>query len=432
MNILQIKDLSLAEDLVKGRRAHKIAGDTTIETDVKEIIREVQVEGNAALIKFTKKFDGVDLSARGIRVSEKEILKAYDKVRSEEISALKRLKKRIEKVELRKLKHMNYTIRERGLEIFHTLRPIESVGCYVPGGEAKYPSTLLMTATPAKIAGVPRIVVCSPSTNKDEIDPLILVAASISGVNEVYRLGGVQAIAALAYGTESIRPVVKIVGPGNRFVALAKVIVSKDVAIDLPAGPSEIIVLADETANSKFIALDLISQSEHASDNVSGLVTTSRELAINVVHEVERLIPGLERGDIVAEALSKNGFIFIYGTINEAITFVNAFAPEHLEIVTRKPMEVADKITSTGIIFIGEYTPVSAGDYCIGTSHVLPTAGFGHIYSELSIFDYVKRINIVKCSRERLREMRTLAKTLASSEGLPNHSAAIEGRFEDE
>jgi len=416
---------------MKKRGFRKIFIDSNLEDDVKEIIKTVETQGDSALIEFTKKFDNVNLNAGNIKISDKEILNAYKKVHKKDVNALKQLKKRIEKIEQHKLKHMKYTIKESGLTISHTIRPIESVGCYIPGGEAVYPSTVLMTVTPAKVAGIPRIVVCSPPTDQGEIDPLILVATSICGVDEVYRVGGAQAIAALAYGTESIRPVVKIVGPGNRFVTSAKIIVSKDVAIDIPAGPSEIVILADETANSKFIALDLISQSEHASDNTSGLVTTSRELATKVIQEIETRVPRLERGEIVTKALSKNGFIFIYDNMDKAISFVNSFAPEHLEIITHKPLEITKKITSAGIIFIGNYTPVTAGDYCIGTNHVIPTSGFAQTYSELSIFDYVKRINVVNCSKERLFKMKNLAETLATREKLPNHSAAIEGRFRD-
>lgn len=408
-----------------------MADDTALETRVKDIIEEVKAKGDAALIDFTKKFDGVDLAAKGLKVSEEEIFDACRRVSEREIGALKSLKKKIEKTERLKLKRMSYSIREKGLEITHTLRPIESVGCYVPGGEAAYPSTLLMTAVPAKVAGVSRIVVCSPPTRGGEINSLILAAASVCEVDEVYRLGGAQAIAALAYGTKTIKPVVKVVGPGNRFVTLAKVIVSRDVVIDLPAGPSEIVVLADETADPKFVALDLISQSEHAPDNVAGLITTSNKLAGEVVSEVETLVPKLNRREVVAESLSKNGFIFLCKTMGEAIAFVNAFAPEHLEIVTRKPREVADKVTSAGIVLLGKYTPVSASDYCFGTNHVLPTNGFGRVYSALSVFDYVRRLNLVECSEERLREMRKMARILADSEGLPNHSLAIEGRYTD-
>lgn len=431
MTILQVKEVSLAKELLSRRRAYTTAGDATLESYVKGIVEAVKAKDDAALVDFTKRFDGVDLTAKGIRISEKEMREAYRKVNAKEVTVLKRLKKRIEKIERRKLSRMNYTIRERGLEIAHTTRPIESVGCYVPGGEATYPSTLLMTVVPAKVAGVPRIVVCSPPTCEGEINPLILVAASICDVDEVYRVGGAQAITALAYGTKSVKPVAKIVGAGNRFVNLAKILVSRDVAIDLPAGPSEIVVLADETAEPRFVALDLISQSEHTPDNVAGLVTTSREVAAKVVDEVERLVPKLGRREIVMESLSKNGFIFLCKTMDEAVDFVNGFAPEHLEIVARNPREVSKKITSAGIILLGKYTPVSASDYCLGTNHVLPTAGFGRVYSELSVFDYVRRVNVVECSKEKLGEMKRLAETLAGSEGLPNHFQAIEGRFRD-
>jgi len=431
MTILQVKEVSLAKELLSRRRAYTTAGDATLESYVKGIVEAVKAKDDAALVDFTKRFDGVDLTAKGIRISEKEMREAYRKVNAKEVTVLKRLKKRIEKIERRKLSRMNYTIRERGLEIAHTTRPIESVGCYVPGGEATYPSTLLMTVVPAKVAGVPRIVVCSPPTCEGEINPLILVAASMCDVDEVYRVGGAQAITALAYGTKSVKPVAKIVGAGNRFVNLAKILVSRDVAIDLPAGPSEIVVLADETAEPRFVALDLISQSEHTPDNVAGLVTTSREVAAKVVDEVERLVPKLGRREIVMESLSKNGFIFLCKTMDEAVDFVNGFAPEHLEIVARNPREVSKKITSAGIILLGKYTPVSASDYCLGTNHVLPTAGFGRVYSELSVFDYVRRVNVVECSKEKLGEMKRLAETLSGSEGLPNHFQAIEGRFRD-
>lgn len=431
MTLLQVKNIAQAEELIKRRRTYRMASSSTTEAYVEEIIRGVQAKGDTALIDFTQRFDRVDLTKRGVRVAEEEIKKAYKQVNGKEISALKRLKKRIEKVERHKLKRMKYTLKENGLAVTQTLRPLESVGCYVPGGEAAYPSTLLMTATPAKVANVPRIVVCSPPTDNGEINPRILAAASICEVDEVYQVGGAQAIGALAYGTESIKSVAKIVGPGNRFVTLAKVIVSKDVAIDLPAGPSEILILADETAELKFIALDLISQAEHTSDNVAGLVTTSEDTAIEVVNEVEKLVPKLSRSEIVTKSLSENGFVFLCKDMDEAISFVNAFAPEHLEIVTRKPRKIAEKITSAGIVLLGRYTPVAASDYCIGTNHVLPTAGYSRVYSELSVFDYVRRMSIVECSKEKLRSVIGLAKTLAYSEELPNHFLAIQRRFRD-
>ena len=420
------------ETLLEKRRTLEAVNDRALEKQVKEILEEVKAKGDFALMDFSKRFDGADLTVKGLRVSEREILDACQLVSPDEIDALKTLKSRIEKTERPKLGHMSYSIREKGFEIMHTLRPLASVGCYVPGGEAAYPSTLLMTAVPAKVAGVSRIVACSPPTFGGEINPLILAAASISGVDEVYRLGGAQAIAALAYGTETVRPVVKIVGPGSRFVTQAKIMVSRSVAIDFPAGPSEIIVLADETADKKLVALDLISQSEHASDNIAGLVTTSLKIARAVVNEVERLASRLGRKETVAASLSGNGFVIVCEAMDEAVGFVNAFAPEHLEVFTREPKTIAEKITSAGIVLLGEYTPVAASDYCFGTNHVLPTGGFGHVYSELSVFDYVRRMSVVECSEYRLNKMRGLAKTLAEREGLPNHASAIEGRYDDE
>ena len=432
MAILQIKDAALVEDSMRRGGTVEVGGDAKLEMRVREIIRRVRAQGDVAVMEFTKEFDGVDVTVKGIRVPETTMVDAYKKVQREEVDALERLKTRIERIEQRKLERLNYVTREEGLTIVHTARPVESVGCYVPGGAAAYPSTVLMTVVPAKVADVRRVVVCSPPTYAGEVHPLILVAASMCGVDEVYRAGGAHAIAALAYGTETIRPVSKIVGPGNRFVTLAKVMASKDVAIDLPAGPSEIVVIADETANPEFIALDLISQAEHTPDNVAGLVTTSRKLATEVVDEVERSLQGLERRAIVAESLSRNGFVVLCKTLEEAAALVNAFAPEHLEIMTRDPRAVAKRITAAGIILLGDYTPVSASDYCFGTNHVLPTSGSGHVYSELSVFDFVKRVNVVECPKEKLREFQDMAHVLALSEGLPNHFRAIEGRLRDD
>ncbi|UCH37672.1 MAG: histidinol dehydrogenase [Candidatus Bathyarchaeota archaeon] len=430
MTILQIKDTLFAQEIIQNRRV--IATENrTVEANVRTIINQVQAKGDAGLLEYTRKYDHVELKKTDLQVAPQTFSDAYDQVHRTEIAALMHLKKRIEQVEQRKLDQMHFSIQEHGLEITHTTQPIESVGCYVPGGEAVYPSTLLMTVLPAKIAKVPRIVVCSPPTTNGEINPLILVAASLCNVDEVYRLGGAQAIAALSYGTESISPVRKIVGPGNIFVTIAKMLVSRDVAIDLPAGPSEILVLADETANPKFIALDLISQAEHTADNIAGVVTTSRELAENICQEVEEIAPQSPRSQIVANSLTHQGFIVCFKQMDDAIGFVNRFAPEHLEIHTRKPRQVATQITSAGIVLVGEYTPVSVSDYCIGTNHVLPTAGSGHIYSELSVLDYVKRINIVECSREKLRSLQRVTQTLAQSEGLVNHARAIQGRFTD-
>ena len=401
-----------------------------LETHVRSIITQVRERGDAALVEFTKKFDNVSLDAEDFPATRDDIEDAYNAVDEEQISALRFMKERIETLEKRRLEQTAITVEENGIQVRSSPRPIQSVGCYVPGGDARYPSTLVMTVTPAKVAGVPRVVVCSPPTSTGGINPLTLVAADICKADEIYKLGGPHAIAALAYGTETIRPVRKIVGPGNKYVTMAKVLVSRAVAIDMPAGPSEILVLADETANPRIVALDMISQAEHGVDSVSGLVTTSKELAKNVIKELRAMTSSLHRGDIITDALSRHGFIIICETMSEMIEFVNTFAPEHLEVITRKPAEVAEKIVSAGLVLIGPYAPVSASDYCIGTNHVLPTSGFGHILSGLSVLDFVKRVNFVKCSKEGLLRLRNSIRVLAEAENLPSHFRAVEGRFE--
>lgn len=399
-----------------------------LEAYVKSIVDEVRKRGDAALTELSKKFDKVDLTPKNFRVTNREIKDAYNMVSEEQISALEFMKRRVETLERSLLQRISIAT-EDDVRLYSSPRPIQSVGCYVPGGEAPYPSTLIMTVVPAKVAGVPRVAVCSPPTSKGKINPLTLVAADLCKADEVYKIGGAQAIAALAYGTESVKPVRKIVGPGNKYVTMAKLLVSRDVAIDMPAGPSEVLVLADETADPQIVALDMVSQAEHSADSISGLVTTSKELAESVIKELEKRIPTLRRNNVITEALSGNGFIIICETMSEATDFVNAFAPEHLEILTEKPMKIAEKITSAGLVLIGRYTPVSASDYCIGTNHVLPTNGFGHVYSGLSVLDFIRRVNIVECSEEGLLKLKNNLRILAEAEKLPNHFLAVEGRF---
>jgi len=400
-----------------------------LEAYVKAIIDEVRRRGDASLTEFSKKFDKVNLTAENFRVTKEEISNAYSLVSNEQISALEFMKEKIENVEKRFLKQIKATFKNdakiRSLPI-----PIQSIGCYVPGGEAAYPSTLVMIVAPAKVAGVPRVAVCSPPTSQGMINPLTLVAADICKADEIYKIGGAHAIAALAYGTESIKPVRKIVGPGNKYVTMAKLLVSRNVAIDMPAGPSEILILADENADPQIVALDMISQAEHGADSISGMVTTSKELAENVINELEIRAPSLRRGKVIADALSRNGFIIVCKSLNEAVEFVNTFAPEHLEIIAKNSWKIAEEITSAGIVLVGQYSPVSASDYGIGTNHVLPTSGYGHVFSGLSVLDFVKRINIVECSKENLLRLRKNVKVLAEAENLPNHFLAVEGRLQ--
>jgi histidinol dehydrogenase len=287
-----------------------------------------------------------------------------------------------------------------------------------------------MTVTPAKVAGVPRVVVCSPPTSQGTISPLILVAADICKVDEIYKVGGVQAIAALAYGTETIKPVKKIVGPGSKYVTAAKVIVSQDVAIDMPAGPSEILVLADETADPRLIASDMISQAEHGTDSVAGLITTSEKLAKQVQDNLQKMAFETERSDIIKQSLSTYGFIITCNSNEELVAFANEFATEHLEIITHDPMKIAEKMTSAGVVLIGPYSPVALSDYGSGTNHVLPTGGFGHAFSGLSVLDFTRRVNIVESSKAGLLKVKDSIKVLTEAEGLPNHYKAVEARFE--
>jgi histidinol dehydrogenase len=399
---------------------------------VKGIVDEVKEGGDKALIEFTKSYDKVELKQDQLKVDDKTIMKAYDQVDPSQIEAIRYLKKHIESIENERLKLMTHTFERKESRVFSSFFPIQSVGCYVPGGRAVYPSTLLMTVVPAKIAGVPKIVVASPPTYNEDINPLILVTADICGVDEVYRIGGAQAIAAMAYGTESIPSVLKIVGPGRGYVTTAKILVSKDVAIDVPAGPSEVLIMADEAANPRFVALDLISQAEHGEESIAVLVTTSNSLACKVIDELKEMLEVIPRCEHVSKALMSKGRIIVCRDIDEAIDVTNSFAPEHLEIQCRDPESIAKNIFSAGIILLGQYTPVSVTDYCVGTNHVLPTDGYGHVYSGLSVFDYVRRVDVVKCSKEGLFEMINPLKTLSHSEGLPNHYLAVERRFSDD
>jgi len=423
------KSSALPPDWFKRQTPDEKASEQN-ESDVKAIINKVIKNGDAALIELTEKFDKTRLNAKDLRVKPTEIKEAYKAVGKEQISALKFMKNKVSAFEKLVLKQAGFKISREDVTVQNVLRPIGSVGCYVPGGQAAYPSTLVMTTVPAKVAGVPRIVVCSPPNAKGIINPLVLVAADICGVNEVYKVGGAQAVAALAYGTETIKPVRKIVGPGNKYVTTAKILVSKDVAIDMPAGPSEILVLADETANPRLVAFDMISQAEHGADSVAGLITTSEKLAEEVQDWLAKTATGAKRGEIVGKALEKYGFIITCKDMAEAVELTNVFAPEHVEVMTRNPKATAEKITSAGLILVGSYSPVALSDYGSGTNHVLPTGGFGHAFSGLSALDFARRVSIVESSRKGLQSVRERVKVMTEAENLPNHYKAVEARFE--
>jgi histidinol dehydrogenase len=416
-------------DLLEGRWPNREATTVELNAYVASILEDVRKRGDDAVLEYTERFDDVSLSRGDLLVKAGEVEEAYEDVSGEQVEALRTAKERLEYVESRRLERLVFETKANGVDILHSVRPISNVGCYVPGGKAAYPSTLVMNVVPAKVAGVPHVVVCTPPGKDGEVAPLTLVAADVCGVDTIYRVGGVQAIAALAYGTETIEPVVKIVGPGNKYITAAKNVVSRDVAVDKPAGPTEIIIIADESADPKIVALDMISQAEHGEGGISGLVTTSRRFAADIAEALEKNIKSSPRSEVISDVLSKGGFIYVCPGRDEAIDFVNRFAPEHLELHVGEPMEIADRITSAGLILIGPYTPVSATDYCMGVNHVLPTGGYGKIHSALSVMDYLKTVDIIRSSREGLRMVKDGIKALAEAEGLPNHGLAVDGRF---
>ncbi len=424
-------EVSAARNVLLKKRWPKIGKiDSKLAEYVKIIIEEVKRRGDAALIDLTLKFDHVRLSPDRLRVNREDIDKAYEEISKEQVSALEFAKNRVETFQKELFKRIIFEFEREGVRIRTCASPIRRVGCYVPGGEAAYPSSLIMTIIPAKVAGVTEIVVCSPPRGGNDVNPLILVASDICGVEEIYRVGGVQAVAAMAYGTETIRPVEKMFGPGNEYIITAKMLVSKDVPTDIPAGPSEIVVLADASADPRIVALDMISQAEHR-DGVSILVTPSRSLADTVIEELERLATSLPNKEKIARNLLNRGLIVVCEDAEEAVRFVNEFAPEHLEVLMEGAADIAQRIISAGLVLVGKHTPVSASDYCLGTVHVLPTKGFSHVYSGLSVLDFIKRFNIVECSKEGLLNVRRHVKVLAESEGLPSHALALEGRFRD-
>jgi len=422
-----MKRISDPSEALAGRWPDQSPGNRELLEYVKPIVDEVAEQGDEAVRLYTERFDKVKLNS--FKVKPDEVQAAYSKVTQEQVEAIRESRSRLERVESERLARYNFLVELEGVTVNCNLKPIRSVGCYVPGGKAAYPSSVIMNVAPAKVAGVEKVVVCTPPGKDGSVDPLTLVACDICMVDTVYKIGGVQAIAALAYGTESVSRVEKIVGPGNQYVTAAKTLVSDVVSIDKPAGPTEILIIADETTDPRLIAYDLISQAEHGSGGKAGLVTTSTQLADEVEKIVNEVVPGCERSEIVTEVLTEGGFIYTVSSLDEAIGFANSFAPEHLEIMTGVPEEVAERITSSGLILLGSYTPVSSTDYCMGVNHVLPTEGYAKIASGITILDYMKPVSIVKATSTGLGVIRAKVAALAGAEGLFNHREAVEARF---
>ncbi len=395
---------------------------------VESILKNVQKNGDSAIRKYEKKFSGAKITS--LRLSQNEIKDAFSKVSKNKIDAIRLSKSRLEKTESTvKSILKNKTINTDGIKISKKFVPIQSVGCYIPGGLARYPSSVIMSVIPAKIAGVKRIVVVSPPNFDGKIDPLTIVAANLCGANEIYKIGGAQAIAALSFGTKSISKVDKIVGPGGPFVTIAKSMISERTAIDMLAGPTELGIIADATANPRYIALDLISQSEHSNDTFCYLITTSEKLAKSVDKIITELSNKIKRSDFVKTSLKENGFIAICKNNSDMIKLVNELAPEHLQIMTKNPTIFASKITSSGLILLGNDTPSSASDYLLGSNHILPTNGFGKIRGSLSVLDFIKIDTQISTSKSVLSKISKYMEIFTEAEGLPNHYEAVRGRI---
>jgi len=398
------------------------------KTIVETIIKNVQKNGDSSVKKYEKKFTGATIS--NLKVSKAEIKNAYSKVTKNEITAIKLSKTRVQKTEsIVKNIFKDKKINQDGIQILKKFIPIQSTGCYIPGGLARYPSSVIMSVIPAKVAGVKRIVVVSPPNSNGKIDPLTIVAADICGATEIYKTGGVQAIAALSFGTKSISKVDKIVGPGGAFVTLAKSSVSENTGIDMLAGPTELGIIADNSTNPEYIALDLISQSEHSSDTFCYLITNSEKTANLVNQKISQLLPNIQRQDLVKSSLSKNGFIAVCKNNSDMVNLINYLAPEHLQIMTKNPKSLSSKITSSGLVLLGDYSPSSASDYLLGSNHILPTNGFGKIRGSLSVVDFIKINTEVNSSKASLSKISKHLETLTSAEGLPNHYQAVRGRL---
>lgn len=398
---------------------------------VNAILEEVKEKGDEALFSFTERFDGAKISKDSIRVTKEEIEEAYQMVDPELLTVIRKALVNIKSFHEKQKRNSWFDSQPDGTLLGQKITPLQSVGVYVPGGKAVYPSSVLMNIVPAKVAGVERIIMTTPPGKNGKISVNTLVAAHEAGVDEIYKVGGAQAIGALAYGTASIPKVDKIVGPGNIYVALAKKAVYGFVSIDSIAGPSEILVLADETANPRFVAADLLSQAEHDEMASAILVTTSRTLAEQVAGEVDIFLSKLSRREILLKSLENYGWILVADTMDEAIETANAIASEHLEIVTKDPFQVMTKIRNAGAIFIGEYASEPLGDYFAGPNHVLPTNGTARFFSPLGVDDFIKKSSLVYYSKEALKEVHEDIIRFAKAEGLTAHANSIAVRFEE-
>ena len=411
IKILQVRNI---DSFVESRRQKTSEKD---RKTVQSILNDVRKNGDSAVKKYERRFNGKKTSQ--LRVNAKEIKEAQSKISREEVTALQAMSTR--------LRNSSPKIQIRGSSKFV---PIPSVGCYIPGGQARYPSSVVMSVIPAKIAGVKRIVVVSPPTRDGKIDPLTIVAAKMCGATEIYKVGGGQAIGALAYGTKSIPKGDKIVGPGGKFVSIAKSLVSDQTAIDMIAGPTELGIIADASSNPELVALDLISQAEHSKDTMCFVITQSKTVAKQIQKSIEKVIPDTERSSIIKESISTNGFIAVCKNQNEIIELANKFAPEHMELMVKNAKTLSKKITGAGLVLIGKNTPSAVSDYLLGTNHILPTNGFGRTRGGLSVLDFLKLQTVVESKKSALRNISKSLKAITDAEDLPNHYKAVKRRLD--
>lgn len=431
MKVVNITEDSI-KDLLKSLLKRSPINYREQEDAVNNILTNVKDNGDLALFEYTEKFDKVKLTAETIKVTDEEIAEAYEQVDDELIRVIRLAMKNIEDYHEMQKEESWFDSKPDGTILGQKITPLSRVGVYVPGGKAAYPSSVLMNVIPAKVAGVDEIIMCTPPGHDGKVYPTTLVSAKEAGVDTIYKVGGAQAIGALAYGTESIPQVDKIVGPGNIFVALAKKAVFGYTGIDSVAGPSEILVLADETANPRYVAADLLSQAEHDQLASAILVTTRLEVAEKVQAEIEGFVKDLERKDIIQASLDNYGYILIAEDMDTAIDAVNAIASEHLEIVTKDPFGTMTKVRNAGAIFLGESSSEPLGDYFAGPNHVLPTNGTARFFSPLGVDTFVKKSSIISYSRDALRNIHNEIETFAKAEGLTAHANSIKVRFEDE
>ena len=421
IKILQVRNI---DSFVESRRQKTSEKD---RKTVQSILNDVRKNGDSAVKKYERKFNGRKTSQ--LRVSAKEIKEARSKISREEVTALQTMSARLwnssPKIQIRIQEERFF--KKTTLDRFSA---IPSVGCYIPGGQARYPSSVVMSVVPAKKAGVKRIVVVSPPGRDGKIDPLTIVAAKMCGATEIYKVGGAQAIGALAYGTKSIPKVDKIVGPGGKFVSIAKSLVSDQTAIDMVAGPTELGIIADASSDPELVGLDLISQAEHSQDTMCFVITQSKIMAKQIQKSIEKLIPDAERSSIIKESISKNGFIAVCKNQNEVIELANKIAPEHMELMVKNAKTLSKKITGAGLLLIGKNTPSAASDYLLGTNHILPTSRFGKTRGGLSVLDFLKLQTVVESKKSTLMKISKSLKVLTDAEDLPNHYKAVKRRLE--